>query len=101
MAEVAMKARWAAILGAATLGTTALFVRNRECVVSMHPEDWAGLEEGDSRRRYRSLGHAVHHLSELVLLSKQAAALYLLRPITPALREQIMLVTAVCNDCPG
>ncbi len=96
-----MKARWAVILGAAASVSTALLVHKRECSVSMHPEDWLGLEEGDTHRRYRSWPHAVHHFKELTLLQGHVAALYLLRPITPAFREQIMLVTAVCDDCPG
>ncbi len=96
-----MKARWAVILGTTGLGATALLARKRNCSVSMHPGDWLGLDEGDTHRRYRSWPHAVHHLKELALLQVQVASLYLLRPITPAFREQIMLVTAVCDDCPG
>ena len=96
-----MKAITAVIICAAGLGTLALIARKRECAVSMHPEDWLGLEEKDTHRRYRSLGHAFHHVSELAFLSGHTAALYLLRPVTPAFREQIMLLTAVCDDCPG
>jgi hypothetical protein len=97
----AMKVRRLAILGAAGLGATALLARNGECSISMHPEDWLGLEEGDTHRRYRSPRHAFHHIRELALMLGQVSVLYLLRPIPPAFREQIMLVTAVCDDCPG
>jgi hypothetical protein len=96
-----MKARWAVIMGAAGLGATTLLSRYGECSVSMHPEDWLCLEEGDTHRRYRSPRHAFHHIKELALMLGQVSVLYLLRPIPPAFREQIMLVTAVCDDCPG
>jgi len=98
-----MMARTASIVGAAGLGAAVLLSRNRErsCKVSMHPDDWQGLEGGDTHRRFRSLEQVFHHTKEFVALLVPVGELYLRRPISPAFREQIMIVTATCNDCSG
>ena len=79
-----MKVRTVGILGVVGLGVAALLSRNRsrECKVSMHPEDWLGLTEGDTHRRYRSLGQALHHTKELAGLIVPVGELYLRRPIS-------------------
>jgi hypothetical protein len=68
--------------------------------VSMHPDDWRGMELADAHRKYRSVGQALHHLKEAVGLTVPTAQVYLRRTISPALREQIMITTAVSNNCP-
>jgi hypothetical protein len=89
----------ALLMGA--IGLAALSGGKHEAKVSMHPDDWLGLKEGDSHRRYRSWRQASHHLKELARLAPQLAEVYLRRSISPAFREEIMLVTATCNDCAG
>ncbi len=69
--------------------------------VSMHPDDWPGTELEDAHRRYRSLGQALHHLKEAVILAGPTAGVYLRRAIPPAFREQIMRSPATAsNNCP-
>jgi hypothetical protein len=98
-----MKVRTAGVLGAVGLGAAVLLSRNRgrECNVSMHPDDWRGLKDGDTHRRFRSLEQTLHHTKELVGLLGPTGELYLRQAIPPAFREQIMVVTATCNDCDG
>ncbi len=88
----------AAGLGAA--GAAALMFRRSEYPVSMHPDDWRGMELEDAHRRYRGLGQALHHLKEAAGLAGPTAEVYLRQAISPAFREQIMLTTAVSNNCP-
>lgn len=99
-----MKVRPVVVLGAIGLGAAAVLSQNRsrECRVSMHPEDWRGLEDGDTHRRYSSMGQTLHHTKEFAALLVPAVDQLYLRPaISPAFREQIMIVTATCNDCAG
>lgn len=96
-----MKLRSIVILVPLGLGATALMTRRGECTVSMHPDDWQGLEEGTVHREYRSLQHALHHWREFANLGVTVAEIYLRRAISPAFREQIMIVTATCDECPG
>ena len=95
-----MKVRSFVLMGAVGLGAAALLSRDRECKVSMHADDWRCLEDGDTHRRCRSLEQALHHTRESAALLVPVGELYLRQAISPAFREQIMIVTAVCNDCP-
>lgn len=84
--------------GAAT--AAALLSRDKECFVSMHPDDWRCLEGGNTHRRYLSAGHALHHLKEAVGLARPTAEVYLRQAISPAFREMIMITTATADNCP-
>jgi len=95
-----MKVRRFVILGTVGLGVAALLSRNSECSVSMHPEDWRGLEDGDAHRRYRSWEHTLHHAKEVAGLLVPIGEIYLRQVISPAFREQIMITTAISNNCP-
>ncbi|MFH1149558.1 MAG: hypothetical protein V1748_03695 [Actinomycetota bacterium] len=94
-----MKLRRLLLLGVLGAGLATWLARDRSGTVSMHPEDWRGPEAGESRRRYRSLSHAHHHARQLTSLLVPVTEVYLLRAISPAFREQIMIVTAMSNDC--
>lgn len=94
-----MKVRRLALTGIIGIGIYALLGRKRDPMVSMHEEDWPDFGEQSTRRRYKSTGHAIHHLRELAGLTLPLAEVYILRAITPAFREQIMIVTAMANNC--
>lgn len=95
-----MKVRPLFVLGAVGLGATVLLLRRNECEVSMHPDDWRVPEGGNAHRKYRSPGHAFHHLKEAAGLTVPTAEVYLRQAIPPVFREQIMIITAACNNCP-
>ena len=88
-----MKARTALMYGAVGIGAAVMVsrIRGRESRVSMHPDDWRGLEEGDTHRRYRNLEHALHHTKEVMGLLVPTCEVYLGHAISPAFREQIMI----------
>lgn len=65
----------------------------------LHPCDWSVYEEGSMRRSYRSVSHFLYHLRELMSVQAPIAEVYLLRAISPAFRERIMMVTALTNEC--
>lgn len=87
------------MLAAATYGGLRL-LRSRGQAASMHPDDWLDGAGVRAPRRYRSVPQALHHLTELVSFTIPLAEVYLLRAISPAFREQVMIVTALANDCP-
>jgi len=93
-----MRFRNILLLGLAGAGLLALPRLTGEPGVSMHELDWAG---DGTPRSYRSAGHALHHALELARLSGPIARVYVLRALTPEFREQIMIVTASANQCPG
>jgi hypothetical protein len=86
----------------ATLGTAAyaLFGRRRKPAVSMHELDWWDGEGDSTLRRYKNPGHLFHHLKELAGLAVPLSKVYVLRALPPSFREQIMIVTAMANECP-
>ncbi len=83
---------------AVTIGI-ALLASRRRPAVSMHELDWCEFGEGMAPRCYRSVGHASHHLKELAGLALPLTEVYVLRTLTPAFREQIMIVTAMADQC--
>lgn len=87
---------WLGIAGAAA---AAAVVSSHEPRLELHPDDWFSHEEGSGRRSYRSLSHYLFHLRELMSVQAPIAEVYLMRAITPAFRERIMLVTAYANEC--
>jgi len=94
-----MKIRRLVILALAGAGLYAMAASRREAKVSMHSLDWEGAGEGVPRR-YRSPAHVLHHVLELAGLAAPITQVYVLRAISPAFREQIMIVTAMSNQCP-
>ena len=93
-----MNIRRLLVAGALGAGLVAMLARNREGRVSMHEQDW--LPEGEAaRRRYRSPAHLLHHFGELAGMLLPVAEVYLLRALSPAFREQVMITTAMANDC--
>jgi len=95
-----MKALKIAVLG--TVGVaiaSALLVRKAEPRASMHEHDWDEGQVCAQGRRYRSLGQFIHHQRELVTMAGLVARIYLAGAIAPGFREQIMIVTALSNDC--
>jgi len=86
----------AGMLGAAAY---AMAASRREPGVELHECDWFILEEGVDRRCFENPGHFIHHLRELVSIQVAIAEVYLLRAITAAFRERIMIVTALANEC--
>lgn len=86
---------------AAGAGLIALALVGREPRATMHEDDWWSGEGNPSFRYYKSTGHFLHHLGELTTLTVPAFESYVMRAIEPTFREQIMLVTAMANDCPG
>ena len=84
-----------------TIGTMALALvaSRRGSPVSMHQLDWRDIDDTETRRRYRSPGHLLHHLWELAGLAVPIFEVYALRALSPAFREQIMLVTAMADNC--
>jgi hypothetical protein len=77
----------------------ALFASRRRSTVSMHELDWWDGGGAATPRRYRSPGHFLHHLSELAGLAVPVFEVYVLRALSPAFREQIMIVTAMADGC--
>lgn len=86
------------LLGAAGAAIYAL-ARGRGSSVTMHELDWWSGEDGAGSRRYRSPGHALHHVKELAGLAVPVFEVYVSRALEPAFREQIMVVTAAANEC--
>jgi len=68
---------------------------------TMHEHDWWSGGDNPTFRYYKSPGQFLHHLRELITLTVPAFEAYVMRAIEPTFREQIMLVTAMANDCPG
>jgi hypothetical protein len=83
-------------VGAAAIGVAASRLQPE---LRLHACDWSAYEEGSARRSYRSLSHFLYHLRELMAVQVPIAEVYLLRAISPAFRERIMLVTAYANEC--
>jgi hypothetical protein len=83
-------------LGAAAC---ALAASRREPGIELHRYDWLILEDDVYRRRFETTGHLFHHLKDLLSIQVPIAEVYLLRAITAAFRERIMLVTALANEC--
>jgi hypothetical protein len=93
------KALCAGITGVAGTAAWAAAASLWEPRVHLHRCDWSIHDEGSSRRTYRSLSHFLFHLRELLSVQIPMAEVYLLRAISPAFRERIMLVTAYANEC--
>jgi len=91
--------RKALFLGAVSAAAGAAVVSGWEPRLRLHEGDWALQGEGSSRRSFRSPSHFIYHLRELLSVQAPIAEVYLLRAITPAFRERIMLVTAYANEC--
>lgn len=87
------------LTGIVAAALSAVFAGRREAKVSMSDLDWLDGAGLTAPRRYRSPGHLLHHLGELAGSILPIARVYVLRAITPAFREQIMIVTAMANDC--
>jgi hypothetical protein len=90
------------VIGAGVVGmaiAARIMKREGEPAASMHEHDWELGQVPSHGRRYRTPAQLVHHLQELIGLTPPLAQIYLLRAITPAFREQIMIVTAQSNDC--
>ncbi len=85
----------------AVAAVAAAGARRREPAVSMHEHDWMDGAGVTAPRRYRSPGQLLHHARELVGVSLLLTRVYLLRAISPAFREQVMIVTAMSNACPA
>jgi hypothetical protein len=96
-----MKPLKIALLAVAAAAAYTLASRGRSPAISMHELDWPGAGDAPGPRRYRSLGHAAHHLGQLAGLTLPVTRVYVLRALAPSFREQIMIVTAMANDCPG
>lgn len=94
-----MRLRKIAFVGFVCAGLYFVVYRSRDPVVSMHEHDWSFGGSDSTRRRYRSPGHFIHHTRELAGLLVQIREVYLLRSLSPAFREKIMIVTAMANDC--
>jgi hypothetical protein len=103
MERVIMKDHMKAIrlFAGITIGTAtlALAASRQGPTVSMHELDWTDLDDIETRRRYRSPGHLLHHQWELAGLAVPLFEVYVLRALSPAFREQIMIVTAMADEC--
>jgi len=86
------------LLGFAGAAAAAV-VSRLEPSLELHPDDWSVYEEGSGQRSYRSLSHYLYHLRELMSIQTPITEVYLMRAISPAFRERIMLVTAYANEC--
>ena len=93
------KALLAGIAGVAGTAAWAAAASLWEPRAHLHHCDWSARDEGSSRRTYRNLPHFLFHLRELLSVQVPMAEVYLLRAISPAFRERIMLVTAYANEC--
>lgn len=91
--------RKALFTGAVGVAAILAIARKRKPTLELHACDWPANEEGLSRRRYRSLSHFFFHLRGFLSALKPTAEIYIMRPVSPALRERILLVTAIANDC--
>ena len=86
--------------GAIGVAIASRVIGKEEVGATMHEHDWEDGRVPPHGRRYRSLAQLVHHARELLGMTVTLAHIYLLRAITPAFREQIMIVTATANGCP-
>ena len=87
-------------VGAIGLAIAARMMHRQGARATMHSDDWVDGGVPLHGRRYRSLSHLMHHARELLAMTWTLARIYLLRALTPAFREQIMIVTATANGCP-
>lgn len=95
----AMKSFKVLLVTAAAASAVVIAARSGEGGVSMHPLDWRDGAGVTSPRRYRSAGHLLHHAGELARLSVPLAEVYVMRALPAVFREQVMIVTAMANDC--
>jgi len=90
-----------AVLTVAGAGVLTVALAGMEPRATMHELDWWTGEGEPAVRYYRSADHLLHHLGELLTLTAPAFRVYVMRALEPEFREQIMLVTAMANDCSG
>ena len=88
-----------ALVGTLGAAACAVAASRREPCLELHRCDWYILEDDVYRRRFESIGHFIHHIKDLLSIQVPIAEVYLLRAITAAFRERIMLVTAFANEC--
>lgn len=89
----------AGLAAVAAAAVALVMKRQGEQAVSMHEHDWEGGCVSPDGRRYRSLTQLMHHTREMLAMLDAIVAIYILRAIDPAFREQIMIVTAQSNNC--
>jgi hypothetical protein len=87
------------LVGAAGVAACAAGASRLQPRLQLHECDWSAYKEGSARRSFRGLPHFLYHLRELMAVQAPIAEVYLLRAISPAFRESIMLVTAMANEC--
>jgi hypothetical protein len=87
------------LVGTVGAAVSAAVVSRWKPRLQLHQCDWSVYEEGSARRSYRSLSHFLYHLRELLSVQVPITEVYLMRAISPAFRERIMLVTAYANEC--
>lgn len=88
-------------LSAVGAGFCLFAFRHDRGAISMHKDDWLDGAGRTTPRRFRTPAQFLHHMAELTGNAVPLARLYLLRSIPPALREQVMVVTAEVNACPA
>jgi hypothetical protein len=87
-------------MGAIGIGVAALALRaGGEVGVSMHELDWEDGAVPVHGRRYRGVGQFLHHQREMSGMMRPAAEIYFARTLSPAFREQIMILTAMSDAC--
>jgi hypothetical protein len=88
-------------VGTAISGAAACAVKanRREPWLELHQHDWFILRDDVYRRRFESAGHFIYHLKDLFSIQIPIAEVYILRAITAAFRERIMIVTSLANEC--
>ncbi len=90
-----------AIASGGLVAVAALSLRKggEEARVSLHPCDLPPHQSMIGGRTWKAPSQLAHHLRELAQLGRPLASTYLLRTISPAFREKVMLVTAMANAC--
>lgn len=89
-----------ATLGLVGFGALVAVNWRPEPQATMHEDDWEDGHVPAAGRRYRTPAQFMHHQRELLTMVVPVAEVYLRHAITPALREEIMIVTAMADSCP-
>jgi hypothetical protein len=86
----------AAVLGVAAYGAAS---SRRVTEPVLHESDWDAYSPGVTKRSFRNLPHFLYHMERVLRMQVPIAEVYLLRVLSPVLRESIMLVTGMANSC--
>ncbi len=81
------------------IGSLVYTAAGRRCFPSFYEKDRCGQPGTVVKRQYRGPGHVLFRLLDLLGYTFPLLRVYVLRTLSPAFREKIMITTAMANRC--